>query len=278
MSDRGAAGPGARPAELRVFDEIQVAMADRVTQLPFGFSIAAPSLPSWCDANRVYVTHGSELRDADELVAAAKDVCDPIPGADHLAVTLEDGDGGARLAQGLDRRGWRLTQLRLMRHRGELPEARSRTRLVTESEIGTLREALAIEEKIPAAILDQMHESHRRAAEAAERRTVVALDEEGIAAALTDVYVRDGVGIVDNVATLQRARHRGLGSAAVVAAMKAGRANGGERLVLFAEPDVADGFYAPLGFEVIGRSIDCLRLPERSSQAPPRSSSSAVTS
>jgi GNAT superfamily N-acetyltransferase len=112
--------------------------------------------------------------------------------------------------------------------------------------------------ELPAALLDQIEDYDRRRARAAERILVVARDDQGWPAALTAAHLAAGTALLEDVATLRRGRGRGLGSAAVRAAVSIVRERGARHVCLTAEPQVADGFYSRLGFETVAECVNCV--------------------
>ncbi len=75
------------------------------------------------------------------------------------------------------------------------------------------------------------------------------------------MFLRGDIAALEDVATLSRARGRGLGKAAVMGATAAALRLSARAVYLFAEPDVAKRFYFPLGFEQIGSAWDCEKAP-----------------
>jgi ribosomal protein S18 acetylase RimI-like enzyme len=75
-----------------------------------------------------------------------------------------------------------------------------------------------------------------------------------------DLYLADGVAQVEDVATLEAYRNRGLASAVVTAAVRAAEEAGAELIFLVAdEDDWPKELYVRLGFEAIGRVHDFVR-------------------
>ena len=81
------------------------------------------------------------------------------------------------------------------------------------------------------------------------------------AMAIADTYLRGDIAVIEDVATLRRAQGRGLGSAAVLGATAAALRLSARAVYLFANPDTAEGFYEPLGFERIATAWECQKEP-----------------
>jgi ribosomal protein S18 acetylase RimI-like enzyme len=97
-------------------------------------------------------------------------------------------------------------------------------------------------------VLDQLQAIEREVLVPAGRRWFTVHGEEGIDA-LGALLVLDGVGYVDHVVTLPRARRRGLASAIARRAVAEASAAGADRTYLLAEPEgPAVGIYDRIGF------------------------------
>ena len=85
--------------------------------------------------------------------------------------------------------------------------------------------------------------------------------EAGRALSLATMYLRGDIAALEDVATLTRARGRGLGKAAVMGATAAALRLSARAVYLFSYPDVAKRFYIPMGYEQIGTAWDCEKAP-----------------
>jgi GNAT superfamily N-acetyltransferase len=243
---------------------IAESVADEAHALPFGYATLTPSLPLVWDLNLVCVDGGAELADAGELAAAADEILGKAPQLAHRKVVLESADRHRTLAEGLKTRGWKLAPLRVLVHRGDSPPATAIAGPARpEENVDALDRELAREQDLPAALVDQLREFSRRSAEAVEHVAVAGRDAGGEPVTLTDVYLDGGVALIEDVATLRRARGRGIGGATVAAAVALARERGADHICLLAEGEVADGFYAPLGFEQAGVRLNAVLTTNR---------------
>ena len=86
--------------------------------------------------------------------------------------------------------------------------------------------------------------------------------------ALADMYLRGDIAVVEDVATLTRARGHGHARAAVLGATTQALRVSARAVFLYAAPEIARGFYEPLGFEQIGRAWECQLHPPGEQVAP----------
>jgi predicted GNAT family acetyltransferase len=96
-------------------------------------------------------------------------------------------------------------------------------------------------------------------AERVETRFLAVLEDE-VPVSWADLYVADGVAQIEDVATSESHRNRGLASAVVTAAIQKASASGAELVFLLAdEDDWPKELYRRLGFDAIGRNYDFVR-------------------
>jgi len=195
----------------------------RCTPLPFGTANFHDELPHVWDRNFVLVESGAGEIDADSLTRAT-DELQGSAGLAHRKLVFEDEGLGARLAPGLVALGWEQRRLSLMVHDGEIDEAAvAASRDASEVD----REALE-----PAMVRLLQTELHGRESEAA--RELVRADAPlgrflsqrcfarlvaGEVAGYCRLYARDGLGQIEDVATLPHWRGRGFARAVVSRAL-----------------------------------------------------------
>jgi ribosomal protein S18 acetylase RimI-like enzyme len=257
------AGERERDSALAFLRALDVRRAERVERLRSGgVAVFADSLPLVHDQNKVLARRGIGFGGLPDLV----DEVERIQSAArlrHRKIAFEDeGDCGA-FAEWFQRQGWRQRPLRLMVHRGPVPDAASADRAVE----------VAPPELAPAAYAFALEEPWGRSPEA--RRQVVAGDEltgravaeRGFAlhegdsvVAYCRLYSSEGVGQIENVTTLAAHRRRGHARALVALALRESLA-ANELTFLVAEgADWPRHFYARMGFQDVGGFCEFNRL------------------
>lgn len=245
--------------ELRV----RAAVADRTLDTDWGRAFLTPSLPKVWDATSIALeAPGMTI---DEVVALADEVLGGA-GVEHRTVAVPDAAEGARLAGEIDRApGWELERLEYMVWRGGLPAEAAEAREADIEEAAPLRleltaEFMPADQPDRAETAAQLVELDRRASTAAGARWFLAPGAEPESAC--QLLSGAGIGQVENVVTLQRARGRGLGKAVTLAATRASLQAGHE--VTFVAVDADDWprlMYARLGYERVGGLVVLRRYP-----------------
>ena len=239
--------------------------AERVASTPHGQVCTSPSFPRRYDSNFLWVE-----RTGPDTIAAGLDaeVGEALPGFEHREILVNDDGAGSRLAPGLADVGYDATRLVVMRHLRE-PDRESaiavEQRSYAEGE-PLFRESMRRE---PYVTDDELLRSlvawRGRLEERVGARFFIASIEGGRAGAC-ELYVHEGVAMVEDVFTLEEFQGRGVARATVTAAVRAAREDGADLVFLHA---VADGWprqlYQKLGFEPIGHVWSFLRSPLRSS-------------
>lgn len=163
-------------------------------------------------------------------------------------------------------RGWEATSLIFMvQSRPSEKENGGRAREVAYGEIRPLRAEVARRapwsnsEKDVLQVLDGMIAWMRNAS---ARHVVAAVDGKSVAGA--DLYRGPGLAQIEDVATLEEYRNRGLASDVVLEAAALARADDpGVTVFLVAdENDWPKSWYERLGFEAVGRKHSLLKLPK----------------
>jgi ribosomal protein S18 acetylase RimI-like enzyme len=109
------------------------------------------------------------------------------------------------------------------------------------------------------ATIDQLEAMERDVLIPAGRRWFVARDD-GVIVAFAALWVLEGVGYLDHVATFPEARRKGLASALTMRAVAEAYAAGAERVHLLADPEGAPvRLYARLGFRPVTQLASWLR-------------------
>jgi GNAT superfamily N-acetyltransferase len=245
-------------------------VCDEVHRESWGRLFLTPSAPLIWDANWVGI---EEVGLSVEQVVAIADEALGGEGFGHRTICLLDEADGHRLGETVEAEQarwprWEVERTRYMLYRGGRvdPDAEAAgAREVGLEEIEGLRMALNAE-LMPAggdgpAAVDQLLEIDRRYGGPGGDRWFVA-PREGEPMAACRLLRADGIGQVEDVATLAAARERGYAKAIVLAAVAAAQAAGDQTIFLTAEAaDWPQLFYARLGFETVGDLTVLRRRP-----------------
>jgi ribosomal protein S18 acetylase RimI-like enzyme len=239
---------------IRFEREIEMAGSQTV-ESPFGVGVLEPALPLRHDSNFLLV-------DRLPLGAGAQDVADEgdriLGGAGlrHRAVYVFDEAIGERLEPEFRDLGWNvrrhiwMAQLRQPERTADL----SRVEEVGERELRPGRTAEILRypwgtEEVARQLLDAKLLIANRAA-----TRFFGVRVGGEIVSWTDLYLAQGVGQVEDVATKEEHRGKGYASAVVLYAAAEARAAGADVVFLVAdEQDWPKQLYRRLGFDMIGR-------------------------
>ena len=235
------------------------AAATRFERVPSGFVCANADLPAVWDATRAQVEPDCEPPSLEELRELVERPSSWHPALRHRTAYLAHSSANRELAYSLAREGWQVSELWLMICRAAPAKAPSGARPLGGAALRRLKGRLGVEQGLPPATVEQFdHYDELRARGAA--RLAFAGFEGASPMALADMYLRGDIAVIEDVATLVRARGRGYATAAVLGATVQALRVSARAVYLFATPEVARGFYEPLGFERIGGAWEC-RLP-----------------
>lgn len=238
------------------------AAADRFERLDCGFLAAAPSLPNVWDASLLQIEPEHVVPPLEEIIELAERPSQWYPELRHRTVYLGDLDRGRETAMSLARRpGWQISELWLLAIR-EAPRQRPRdSQPIGGNAMRRLKGRLGVEQGLPPRATAQFERYDALRERVASRTVYAGLDADGNPAAIADSYLRGDIAVIEDVTTLRRQRRRGYASAAVMGAVGNAIGLGARAVALFAEPEIARGFYDALGFEVIGGAFDCKLKP-----------------
>lgn len=236
------------------------AAATRFERSRSGFVCANPDLPTVWDASRVQVEPDGELPSLTELLALAELPSSWHPGLRHRAAFIAGSDGGRELAYSLARRSWEVSELQLMVRRDPPKGAPRTVGRLEGAAMRRLKGRLGVEQGLPPESVAQFDRYDDLRSRAAARVTIGAF-VKGTAMSVADAYLRGDIAVIEDVATLRRARGNGLGSAAVLGATSAALRLSARAVYLFAAPEIARGFYDRLGFEPIATAWQCRLAP-----------------
>jgi len=231
-------------------------ISDEVAEHDWGVAFLCPSTPliwdnSWIAIERTGLSAEEAIELGDGVLGGA--------GFEHRTIVLCDEGDGKRLAPEFEERpGWEVELGRYMTWRGDSGrKGAAEVRETTLAEILTLRRQLS-RESMPPGIerldetVEQLLELERRYGEAGGDRWFVADGPDGPAAACR-LLSGPGLQQVEDVATLESARERGLAQAVVLVALAEARAADPELIFLVADgADWPQLLYAKLGFEPVG--------------------------
>jgi GNAT superfamily N-acetyltransferase len=241
-------------------------VCDEVHRESWGRLFLTPSAPLIWDANWVGIEQtGLSI---EQVVAIADDALGG-EGFGHRTICLLDEADGRRIGEEIEAEHsrwprWEVESTRYMLWRGGEIEPGA-AREVRLEEIEDLRKALNTE-LMPAggdgpAAVEQLFEIDRRYGRPGGDRWFVA-PAEGEPSSACRLLRADGIGQVEDVATLTPARERGYANAIVTAAVAAAQAAGDTTIFLTAEAaDWPQLFYARLGFETVGDLAVLRRRP-----------------
>lgn len=236
------------------------AASTRFEQLDGGFVCANESLPLVWDATRVQLEPDREPPAFDDLLELTELPSRWHPTLRHRELFISESPAGRELAYSLARQQWHVTELWLLARRDAPPRVPPNGRRIQGPGVRRLKGRLGVEQGLSPASIPQFDRFDELRARAGARLSFAGV-EGGAALALADAYLRGDVAVIEDVATLQRARGRGLASAAVLAAVKGLLSLSARAVYLFATPEVAEGLYVPLGFERIGGAFECQIAP-----------------
>jgi ribosomal protein S18 acetylase RimI-like enzyme len=233
-----------------------------VTELPWGVALANRGLPAVWDLNLLWLDAVPDDVTAERLASEA----DAVQGAlAHRHVVVADESAGARLAEGFAALGWEVDVVLVMTA-SPPPAGGAATAAVIEVDEPGQREyrqewLREWPESSSESVVEQLLAHKRIVAGAVETRFFLGLDD-GKPVSACELYVRDGIGQIEDVGTLTRYRGRGLARALVLHALGEARAAGCDLVFLLADgDDWPKAFYGRLGFVTVGRYFAFLRKP-----------------
>jgi ribosomal protein S18 acetylase RimI-like enzyme len=232
--------------------------AGRLRAFEFGTALFDDALRRVYDANFVRFERGFDQLDGD----AVERVVDELQaGLAHRKVMIPDEAAGARVGAELAARGWRHYTLVTMVYRGprERPPA-TRAEQVDPRALRGARDQSLVDGTRDAEARRQIVAYTEKVASAAPTSRLYAAWDEGEIAAFCALFQGGGLGQIEEVATIERHRRRGLGDAVVEAALAGSLADRDEFTFIVAdESDWPKDWYRRRGFEVVGRRHEMLR-------------------
>jgi ribosomal protein S18 acetylase RimI-like enzyme len=254
-----------RLLELEIERDAEI--TERIDRYEWGRAFLSPAIHLVWDANWILIERVGMK--ATEVVQAADEAIGSAGMHHRTAITLDPEDG-ARLAPPLEGLGWSVERGVYMVWR-QAPDREPGVEVAErhQSEIEGLRRRLMRPSLHPVGVesdetIEQLLEWDRRIGAADGDRWFVA-PANGDPASACRLLVRDGIGQVEDVGTLEEARGRGLARAVTLAAARASEAEGNELTYLGAlANDWPRLLYSKLGFEEVGYAYEFRRKPLRS--------------
>lgn len=247
------------------------ALTERMIEVkePFrwGHVLLNPSLPEIYDLNFVRVEVDADAITAQAL-AAESDRLMTAGGFSHRKVVVEDEDLGARVAPGFAAMGWRTDKLSWMVHQ----RPSEKVAVIDVDEIDAAVHAVAKDEFnrrdpyfVGDAAIRQMREMAALVTKATDKRCFAAY-VDGAIAAVCELYSDSTIAQIEDVATLEEHRGRGLATAVVLRALSEAQIWNHEMVFLIADADDwPRELYGKLGFDAVGTTYQFLLAPD----APP---------
>ncbi|MGH2806675.1 MAG: GNAT family N-acetyltransferase, partial [Actinomycetota bacterium] len=245
--------------------EHQRGLCPHVEEWRWGIDFAHPELGRVWDLNVLYLDESSEDVTASALAQEAERIMG-ARGAEHRRVWTTDGTVGARLAPGFRSLGWDVDVHVVMSYRRP-PDRVADTTIVREvgATIWPSREKQL--RSYPwtndADIVAQMKTLYELTMGTGIARDFAVI-EKGEATSFAFLFTRGGIGQIEDVATLEEYRDRGLSRAVVYHVLKESLAAGNNLTFLIADAlDWPRNFYASLGFEPVGNHYFFLKTGEK---------------
>ena len=238
---------------------MQKAAATRFERTPYGFVCANSELSSVWSASRVQVEPDGESPTIEKMREMTELPTKWHPELRHRTALISHSEENREVAWSLAREGWQIDELWLLICRVP-PKVPAAAKPVEGEAMRRIKGRLGVEHGLPPdkiAQFDRFDELRSRAA----ARFAYGGYEAGRPLSLATMYLRGDIAALEDVATLTRARGRGLGKAAVMGATAAALRLSARAVYLFSYPDVAKRFYLPMGFEQIGTAWDCEKAP-----------------
>jgi GNAT superfamily N-acetyltransferase len=231
--------------------EIEMAGTEAV-ESPLGVGVLTPELPLRHDSNYLLLERASSAQEgigeADRILGGA--------GRTHRVIVTFDEELAGRLVPQFQALGWQINRHVWMVQRRE-PEKRADLSIVREVDESALRpgrtRAILALPWGTVALAQQLLDSKLLIARLAETR-FFGVEADGEIVAWSDLYVAQGVGQVEDVATEPEHRGKGYATAVVLRAVEEARHAGADLVFLVADDaDWPKELYARLGFDPIGR-------------------------
>lgn len=260
---------------LRRIDEFRLGIQERsctrARRFKWGTALFHDRLPRVWDLNFLRVDGAPQDIDARALAAEA-DRLQGAAGLEHRMVSIEDDRTGARISPEFRSLGWSAESVVIMVHRRAPYRVVNTTivREIDEDTAGAATEAFTRTQPYgrDETTVRQIIEMRRVIARAVPTRHFGAPDS-GAPKSFCDLYSKDGIGQIEDVATLDAYRGCGLATAVVAKALEESVALGNDITFLTADDDDwPKDLYVKLGFDTLGYKHSALRHPSGTPSHP----------
>ena len=237
--------------------EIELAGTETVPS-PLGVGALTPELPRRHDSNYLLLDRATSVQEAideaDRILGGA--------GLTHRVILTFDDELAVRLTPRFQTLGWLTHRHVLMVQRREAEKHADLT-IVREVDQSALRpgrtQAILAQTWGTPELAQELLDAKLMVADRAETR-FFGVEADGKIVAWTDLYVAQGIGQVEDVATLPEHRGKGYATAVVLRAAEEARRAGADLVFLVADDDDwPKELYARLGFDPIGRIYKFIR-------------------
>jgi GNAT superfamily N-acetyltransferase len=243
-------------------------VADRAEAVDGGTALLTESLPRVWDLNLLVADPGADVG-ARRLADEADRVYGPA-GLGFRKVVMRDEAAGEELAAGFAALGWTVESSAVMVHSGSTPgPGGARADEVPAETAAAVMEAFRRERPFgrDESVLAELAEADARYTELLGARDFAA-PAGGPYGANCRLYSLGRTAEIDEVGALTEHRGRGLGGAAVRAALEAAGAGGHDTVFLLADrDDWPREWYGRLGFEELGAVFEFLQFPAGQARA-----------
>ena len=230
--------------------EIELAGTETVDS-PLGIGVLTPELPRRHDSNYLLLERTASsyeaIAEADRILGGA--------GRTHRVILTFDQGLAERLVPQFQMLGWLINRHVIMALRRQ-PEKQADLTIVSEVDESALRpgrtRAIVAQTWGTPELAQELLDAKVMLADRAETR-FFGVEADGEIVAWTDLYVAQGVGQVEDVATVPEHRGKGYATAVVLRAAEEGRRAGADLVFLVADDeDWPKELYTRLGFDPIG--------------------------
>jgi GNAT superfamily N-acetyltransferase len=230
--------------------EIELAGTETVDS-PLGIGVLTPELPRRHDSNYLLLERAAgaheAIGEADRILGGA--------GRTHRVILTFDDELGRRLVPQFEALGWLINRHLIMAQRRR-PEKRADLTIVREVDQLALRpgrtRAIVAQTWGTPELAEELLDAKVMLADRADTR-FFGVEAGGEIVAWTDLYLAQGIGQVEDVATTPEHRNKGYATAVVLRAVEEARRSGADVVFLVADDeDWPKELYGRLGFDPIG--------------------------
>ncbi|MDP9066914.1 MAG: GNAT family N-acetyltransferase [Actinomycetota bacterium] len=247
-------------------DALHEGLASRKEEFRWGTALFCPEVSSIYDVNFLRVDRPDDDLTVEALVDEADRVMAPHA-FKHRKLVVPDAEVGTKLADDLRSRGWRVDRLLYMTHEREPQRvARADVDEVVQGVYVAARDEFNRREPYfgnDETVLRDMRKVARMTYAATDKRPFAAYVGDTIAS-MCELYSDGLTAQIEDVATLEEHRGKGLATAVVLRALHEAQAWGHETIFLVADDeDWPKHLYEKLGFHGVGISYHFLLKPEQ---------------